>query len=74
VRIPILGQRKADSGPSDDAGHAPDGEEGQEYVAKSLEGGERKDAPELEEEGGFEEHDANVVAQRRDEDQLYMRC
>jgi hypothetical protein len=62
-RIPILVQGKADGGATHKAGHSPEGEEGETDVAQPLEGRQRKHSPELQEEGGLEEHDGGVVAQ-----------
>ncbi len=68
-RVPIQGQ--TNGGPPNDAGDSPDSEEGEKEVAETLEGRQREDAPELEEEGRLEEDDGAVVSQRRDKDQLF---
>ena len=70
--VPVLGKGKADRNPSDKACNCPHGEKYQGNVAKLLEGRERKDAPELQEESELEKHDGDVVAQGRDKDQLYL--
>lgn len=69
-RVPIKGKAYGD--PSDNARDGPHSEEDQTDVAESLETRERKDTSKLKKKGGLEDHDGDVVAQRGDEDQLYL--
>jgi len=62
--IPVLVNWKTNGSASNDARNGPNREESQEDVAESLKARKREHLPELKKEGGLEEHDGYVIAQR----------